>query len=141
MTLHALKDVLTERGIRISIQRLKILEYLAATKDHPSADTIYKNLKSSVPSLSKATVYNTLGFLCSKGIVREIPLHTGEAHYDLPHDVHHHFYCKVCGRIFDVPEAQCSVKLENLNGFKVTDVEVVLRGVCEACAANSEQTA
>lgn len=141
MTLNALKDILTEQGIRISIQRLKILEYLSGSTEHPSADNIYRNLKASVPSLSKATVYNTLGFLSAKGIVREIPLHTGEARYDLPKDAHHHFYCQICGRIIDISEAVCAVKMKGLPGFKVTGTEVVLRGTCDSCSNGSEKSA
>lgn len=141
MTLSSIKDILSNRGIRISIQRLKILEYLSGTAEHPSADEIYRNLKSAVPSLSKATVYNTLGFLTTKRIVREIPVNTGEARFDLPSGNHHHFYCDNCGRIIDIPETICSVKIKDLPGLKVTETEVVLRGICDVCSDGSEQPA
>jgi len=142
MTLSVLKDILIRHGIRVSMQRLKILEFLASTKQHPSAEIIYRKLKQSLVSLSKATVYNTLGFLCAEGIVKEVPVRTGEARYDFPRRAHHHFFCTTCGRIIDIPESGCSVSLEGLDGCKITDPEVVVRGSCAACATRvSEQTA
>ena len=61
------KDILIENNIKLSIQRVEILNYLLLAKNHPSVDMIYLSLSNKIPTLSKTTIYNTLKLFVKKG--------------------------------------------------------------------------
>ena len=57
-----IKNILSKNGIKPSLHRMKILDYLLKMKNHPTVDTIYKDISGDIPTLSKTTVYNTLNY-------------------------------------------------------------------------------
>ncbi|MGB9614014.1 MAG: Fur family transcriptional regulator [Fervidobacterium sp.] len=127
-------DLLKENGVKPTVHRVEILEYIMNTYDHPTADEVYAHLKKEhkLAVLSRATVYNTLKTLADAGLVDVII--TPEAiRYDFPRENHHHFYCTKCKTIYDV---QLDVDLPNitsLDGHKVHHVQLSLVGVCKNC--------
>ncbi len=126
-------DYLKRNGIKPSIQRLKIYEYLVNHRNHPNADTIYQELVNEIPTLSKTTVYNTLNLFVEKQIVRIITIEENELRYDADISVHGHFKCVSCGQVYDfnvsIPQAQ----EENLNGFEINEKHVYYKGKCKKC--------
>ena len=68
--LNSLKKILKDRKIRISHQRLLILDYLMTHPIHPTAETIFKDLKSQDPLISQATVYNSLNLFVKHNLVK-----------------------------------------------------------------------
>ena len=90
--------MLREKNLKVTPQRLIILEYLNGHSTHPTTDNIYQDLKTNNPSLSKTTVYNSLDILEKHGIIQSITISGLEHRYDFRHGMHHHVLCKKCGR-------------------------------------------
>jgi Fur family peroxide stress response transcriptional regulator len=126
---------LKERKIRPSYQRLKILEYLATHRTHPTVNQIYEDLRKEVPTLSKATVYNGLHALEKQNLIRVLNIDEGEARYDFTVTEHGHFKCKRCGTIFDFSLEPGRPHIEELKGFKITSRDFNLKGLCPECLA------
>jgi len=129
MTHHALAHLLSEHGIQPSAQRLAVAEYVLDTDAHPPADRVFAEVRSRIPMISRATVYNTLNLLVRKGLLRQLVLAEGKVVFD-PHVApHHHFVDEVTGAIRDIPWDALEVrKSETLKGVKVREYQVVLRG-------------
>ena len=131
-----LETRLREAELRLTPQRFAVLEYLDRAEGHPTADQIATEVNRRFPRASRATVYNTLNALRDAGLVREVT-HGDDAaaRYESNVEPHHHFVCRVCGRLEDVPTeafaAPKSVELEG--GHEVETFELVLRGVCGKC--------
>ncbi len=129
----AIVDRLETSGINASFQRVKILEYLMKQKAHPTAEEVHQALHQEVPTLSKATVYNTLNLLSEKGLVKTLMSLNTTTRYDAILDQHGHFVCIQCGIIYDFSFAHCGRNL-NLEGFQIQSEELLLKGVCKHCS-------
>ena len=88
-------------NIKPSVQRMAVLDYLMTHHTHPTADTIFNALYPSIPTLSKATVYNTLNLLTEHGVIQMITIDEKNARFDARETPHLHFKCASCGEIFD----------------------------------------
>ena len=135
-------DLLTrlrDRGWRLSPQRRVVAEVLAGEHVHLSAEQVHTQARERLPEISRATVYNTLNELVALGEVLEIAPTGGPKRYDPnARTAHDHLVCDVCHAIRDVPRRRGprpSVAEQDLGGYRVTDVDVVFRGVCPDCAA------
>jgi Fe2+ or Zn2+ uptake regulation protein len=127
---------LREAEMKLTPQRFAVLDYLVRSDGHPTADQISADLNRRFPRASRATVYNTLNALRDAGLVLEIYMDDAVARYDANLDPHHHFVCRVCGRLEDVPAAALSASMSDVTpgaGYTVESYEVVMRGVCETC--------
>ncbi len=120
-------------GLKITPQRLAILEYLENNREHPSAEDIYNALKERFPSMSFATVYNTLEVLMEKGLIKEIGIDSSKKRFDPVVHPHHHFICKKCGKILDVEKDFDITIPQELSGYKIFDFQVVFSGLCPEC--------
>jgi Fur family transcriptional regulator, iron response regulator len=120
---------LREHGIQPSAQRLAVADYVLQTDSHPSADQVFGEVQARVPMISRATVYNTLNLLVAKGLLKQLVLAEGRVVFD-PHVApHHHFIDEGTGEIHDVAWDALDVrKVEKLEGVKVREYSVVLRG-------------
>lgn len=127
---------LKSKKIRLSHQRLKVLEYLTTNYNHPTADQIYNGLHNEVPTLSKTTVYNTLNSLIDAGLVKSINIEDNEVRYDINTHNHGHFKCESCKNIYDFNIDIDSFETEQLNGFKINDKNVFFKGTCNKCVIN-----
>jgi len=127
------KELLKEHGIPPSLQRIKILEYLHNFKTHPTADMIYQALVDEMPTLSKTTVYNTLKAFAEKGVIVELSLFENEVRYEYDTTPHIHFKCIKCGKIYDIFEPFECLKNKEIEGHKVVEHHVNLRGICKSC--------
>lgn len=129
---------LREKGISPSPQRLAVYGFLKDNPIHPTADTIMKELKPLIPTLSLTTVYNTLKLFVSRDLVHEVIIEDGELRFDADLCDHAHFKCTCCEKVFDLFPPEGRPVLEKLPalpaGFTVTGVHVCLRGKCSGCA-------
>lgn len=139
MTGAGIVEMIRAAGIQPSMQRMAILEMLAAERCHPSAEEIYNRLLPSIPTLSRTTVYNTLHLMAEKNLVHEIEIEPGVTRYDLAiRAPHGHFLCRVCGRIFDIA---LTVSPDDVpGGFAADTVDVFCRGLCPECIVTSKST-
>ncbi len=120
---------LREHGILPTAQRLAIAEFIFSTDGHPSADEVWEKVKSTFPTLSRATVYNTLNLFVDKGLIKRQLLREGTVVFDAVSTAHHHFIDEKSGRIYDIPWDNIEVKVKGeMTGFDVRDYQVVMRG-------------
>lgn len=123
---------LEARGIRPSVQRLQIYEYLLEHCTHPTVDEIFEALSAQIPTLSKTTIYNTLSLFVEKGLVMIISIDEKNQRYDACTEPHAHFRCHRCGRVFDFPFPH-ALNIELPANFVVKQSDVFLHGICENC--------
>jgi Fe2+ or Zn2+ uptake regulation protein len=130
--MNAVLDVaesLRRSGIQPSAQRVAVAGYVLTTDEHPSADQVFARVRTRFPMLSRATVYNTLNLLVSKGLLRELVLAEGRVVFDPKIEGHHHFIDEETGTIHDVPWSAVQVSnVKRLAGFDVREYQVVMRG-------------
>jgi len=135
MGIGHLSQMLHKAGIRPSLHRIAVLEYVATGTRHPSADEIYAALAAEHADLSRTTVYNALHLLTEKGLLRELEIESGCRRYDMAHQKpHSHFMCRRCGRIFDFPMPVLTGhgQMES-KGFIPDSMDVTYKGVCPEC--------
>jgi Fur family iron response transcriptional regulator len=120
------EQLLREKGIQPSAQRLAVGEVVLFDDTHPTADDVFARARAGFPWLSRATVYNTLNLFVRSGLLRTFQLGQGAAVYDPKLEPHHHFIDDVSGEIHDLPWEQ--VLVEARVPFRVSGVEVVVRG-------------
>jgi Fe2+ or Zn2+ uptake regulation protein len=125
--------ILKEKNLKVTPQRLIILRYLGENFTHPTTDKIYSDLKSNNPSLSKTTVYNSLEILEKHGIIQSITISGSELRYDIKQGMHHHFFCKKCGKIVDIDIECPNVERMSLYGHKVEEIHGYIKGICKEC--------
>ena len=135
-SLEELKKKLNEKGINLSHQRLKVLEYLILNQDHPTVDQIYSDLHKEIATLSKTTVYNTLRILVEAGLVRILGIDNNESRYDIITKSHGHFMCEVCQTIYNFNIDIESMDFGGLNDFSINEKDVYFKGLCPKCLLN-----
>jgi Fur family iron response transcriptional regulator len=122
-------EILQDRGIQPSAQRIVVAQYVLFTDEHPSADKVWARVKAGFPMISRATVYNTLNLLVERGLLRELHLAPDSIVFDPKVEAHHHFIDEGSGRIYDVPWEKVKVcDVEHIEGFEIRDYQVVMRG-------------
>ena len=136
MPSNNLAEELHKRSIRVSEQRLIILEYLADNQYHPTADDIFNALHQDLPTLSKTTVYSTLKAFARENLLREINLDGHEHRYDINIGDHGHFRCDSCDRIYDFNISIDIIPSASLDGFLIKDKNVYFKGICPSCLLN-----
>jgi Fe2+ or Zn2+ uptake regulation protein len=116
-------------GVQPTPQRIAVAEYVLKTTDHPTADEVWMNVRDRCPTISRATVYNTLNLLTEKGLLRTLSVKEGVAVFDPHVSPHHHFIDEDTGRVLDIPWDAVKVMGErSLKGLEVREYQVVLRG-------------
>lgn len=133
-----MKRAATEQGggQRLTPQREAVLQVIRERDDHPTANDIFEAARVRLPSLSYATVYNSLKFLREAGLVREIAFGDGASRYDRELDRHDHAICNQCGKLvdFDLPEAAELLRAAaRKSRFKPESVHLTLTGICPDC--------
>ena len=89
-------------NLKHSKQRDSIMEFLRERKDHPTADTVYMNVRKTFPNISLGTVYRNLTLLADIGEIDRIRVGDGVDHFDADTSPHYHFICKECGSVIDL---------------------------------------
>ncbi|MCL6477373.1 MAG: transcriptional repressor [Peptococcaceae bacterium] len=127
-------DKLKKLGLKATPQRLAILKLLDGNEHHPSAEEIYKQLKPDYPSLSLATVYNTLEALAKAGELQEIRITADRKHFDPDPSPHTHFLCRNCNSIYDLYVNPGDIKTTcRTKGYLVENYVLNLYGICPGC--------
>lgn len=128
------QDRLLKFGIKPSVQRIAIMDYLLANKTHPTVDEIYTALYPYIPTLSKTTVYNTLSLFVEQGAALCLGIELKNARFDGDISSHAHFLCNVCGSIFDIVEFSDESLVRALpDSFELENVHVYYKGRCAKC--------
>jgi Fe2+ or Zn2+ uptake regulation protein len=136
--MEKIKKILEEKGIKPSIQRIKIFECLMCDGDHPTAKDIYEIIFKEIPTLSKTTIYNTVKLFTDKGILKPVRIREGEVRYDIEADFHPHFRCNKCGKVFDLEKNLLVEEKEEIDGHLIEEKCVCYLGVCRNCRRKRE---
>ncbi len=131
-------DELMQRKIKPSFNRIKVLEYLVNNRNHPTVDQIYTSLKKELPTLSKATIYNTLGIFADAHLVKVLTIDDNETRYDITVANHGHFKCESCGNITDFKVDIDNIPVEDLANYIIKDKNVYFKGICPRCVGIKE---
>lgn len=120
-----------------SKKRQAIFELLCATKEHPTAEMIYKALKPDYPELSLGTVYRNLNILAEEGLVVSVVRVAGQERYDATTTPHAHFICRKCCRVLDIDlpaaiEDMYGALDEDL-GLEAESCSLAINGLCSCC--------
>ncbi len=126
---------LRQRGLRVTPQRLALYANLRQRQDHPTAEDLCLTLQEEGQRVVLATVYNSLQALREVGLVREVLLEEGVSRYDANVAPHHHFRCRCCGHIEDLPWGLFGSLTEAVlrPGLHPERYEVTVQGVCDRC--------
>ena len=121
-------------GFKLTPQRIAVLDYLENNKEHPSAEAVYRNVARKFPTMSFATVYNTLSALRDRGHLLELTIDGDKRRYDPNPNPHNHLICTRCRKIIDVHVAYTLHVPEELRGdFEITGNHIEFYGVCRGC--------
>ena len=124
------------QGLGLTRQREVVLEVILDAPEHLTANEVFANAKAKLPSISFATVYNSLRYLKDAGHIAEINFGTGASRFDRMTSRHDHAICTKCGILVDI-EMEHPLELVNraaaISNFKPEFLEFTLRGVCFDC--------
>lgn len=122
---------------RYSRQRELIYQALCSSREHPTAEMVYRMLKPDNPNLSLGTVYRNLNLLSAEGLIVRMPFPVER--YDADVSPHPHFSCRKCGRVhdLDLPYDHELDRLAAQSGNEVSGHSILFTGLCAQCAQSS----
>lgn len=136
-------NLLREHGLQVTAQRLAVLRTVSR-RPHRTADDIATDVRADIGTISRQAVYDALGMLVEKGLIRRIqPARSPALYEDRVGDNHHHLICRSCGKTVDVDcavgDTPCLTAAAD-SGYQIDEAEVIYWGTCPAClAANPER--
>lgn len=130
-----IRETMKQEGLRITPQRFAVYANLLGRSDHPTVEQILEDVNADLPIASKASVYSALTVLREVNLVREVLLDEGVTRYDANMHPHHHFVCRSCGAIIDLPwQAFGCFDISQFAPHVAPDsYEVTVKGLCGTC--------
>lgn len=121
-------------GLKLTPQRMAIFHFLEGNESHPSAEDIYEAVRRKYPTMSFATVYNTMETLKQERYVRELTIDPTRKRFDPNTAPHHHLVCVRCKKIVDI-HRPFDLNLTDLEreGFQILDHHIEFSGLCPKC--------
>lgn len=144
------KELLRQKGLKVTTQRVRVLEVLSNSPDiHLTAEEIYELIKVDFPEIGLATVYRTIQLLLELNLIDRINLDDGFVRYEISNNDanskkhhHHHLICVKCGKVLSFEDDlldELEKRIMDYVSFKVLDHEVKLYGLCEDCSAKEKE--
>jgi Fur family ferric uptake transcriptional regulator len=135
-------NLLRKRGLQVTAQRLAVLRAVSALP-HCTADDIAEYVRAEIGAISRQAVYDALGMLVEKGLLRRIqPAGSAALYEDRVGDKHHHVICRTCGKTADVDctlgETHCATAAAD-SGYQIEQAEVIYWGTCPECLAKTSK--
>ena len=134
-----IRNKFSQKGLKITPQRVVILEAIYKLNNHPTADNIIENIRESHPNIATGTVYKVLETLVENGLIRKVKTDKDIMRYDGIIENHHHLYCSKCDLIEDYIDEDLDnllknhFKDKNIKGFKIEDIVLQIRGAFDKC--------
>jgi len=140
---HDVVEALQQIGYRLTPQRMMILEAIADSGGHLSAEEIHETVRTAYPYLDISTVYRTLDLLKTLHLVSETDLGRGPAQYELlSKGLHHHLICTECGEILDVPNSLLDSLRHAMSeeyDFHAEIEHLAVFGICSNCEGDIQK--
>jgi Fe2+ or Zn2+ uptake regulation protein len=135
-----LSELLRERGMRVTSQRLLIERTLREDGGHLTAENVHDLVEPALPGVTQQTVYSTLALLADLGVARRVVAPGGSTRFEAARDEHHHMVCERCGAVEDI-HARVALgpvtRASRSKGFTPSSAGVTVLGLCARCAAQS----
>jgi len=129
-------EMIAIQDLNLTRAREVVLEVIRDSREHLNANDVYAAAKAKLPTISFATVYNSLRFLKDAGHISEIQFGNGASRFDGMTHRHDHALCTACGKLVDIEMEHPRKLVERaaaLSNFKPEALEFTLRGLCPAC--------
>ncbi|MCJ7425467.1 transcriptional repressor [Candidatus Bathyarchaeota archaeon] len=129
-------DTLRKNGYKATTQRIAICRFALHSRDHPTAQRIYNEVRKMHPTVSLATVYKTLQILTEHGLVQELDLPQSQARFDSYVGLHINLVCMQCGNIQDFDDKTAQEMVESVTAkaqFTRTGQRLDIYGMCKTC--------
>jgi Fur family ferric uptake transcriptional regulator len=128
--------LLRQHGLQVTAQRLAVLRAISS-RPHATADDIEQAVRAEIGAVSRQAVYDVLGVLVGRGLLRRIqPAGSPTRYEDRVGDNHHHLICRACGRMVDVDcavgETPCLTAADD-SDYEIDEAEVIYWGRCPSC--------
>jgi Fur family ferric uptake transcriptional regulator len=140
---HEVVEALQQIGYRLTPQRMMILEAIADSEGHLSAEEIHETVRTAYPYLDISTVYRTLDLLKTLHLVSETDLGRGPAQYELlSKGLHHHLICTECGEILDAPNSLLDSLRHAMSeeyDFHAEIEHLAVFGICSNCKEDTQK--
>jgi Fur family peroxide stress response transcriptional regulator len=134
-------ETLRKKGYKATTQRIAICRFVLHSRDHPSAQRIYSEVKKVHPTVSLATVYKTLQILTEQGLIQELGLPESQARFDSYVEPHINLVCLQCGRIQDFDDSAAREMVERVTAkaeFMRTGQRIDIYGMCKTCRGRTK---
>ncbi len=134
MGIENIRNELIEKGLKVTPQRLSVLEALKNLKNHPTADQIIEYVKKSHPNIATGTIYKILDTFVDQGITHKVKTGRDVMRYDAVLENHHHLYSSDSDRIEDYFDEDLSEMIDdyfrkkNIPGFEIEDIKLQIKG-------------
>ncbi len=134
-----IRNKFAEKGLKVTPQRVVILEAIYKLNNHPAADNIIEYIRESHPNIATGTVYKVLETLIENGLIKKVTTDKDIMRYDGIVEKHHHLYCTECDLIKDYMDEELDKLLQNyfknknIKGFKIEDIVLQIRGTFDKC--------
>jgi Fur family peroxide stress response transcriptional regulator len=134
-------ETLRKKGYKATTQRIAICRFALHSRDHPSAQRVYDEVRRVHPTVSLATVYKTLQILTEHGLVQELDLPESQARFDSYVEPHINLVCMRCGKIQDFDDSAAREMVERVAAkaeFTRTGQRLDIYGVCKTCRSRNK---
>jgi len=125
---------LVDKGLKVTPQRIAILEAIVKLNNHPTAENIIEYIRENHPNIATATVYKVLDALVSSNLIKKVKTERDIMRYDAVMENHHHLYCSESDRIEDYTDNELNELLEKyfetkgIPDFKIEDIKLQIIG-------------
>ena len=134
MISKSIPDKLSQAGLKITPQRIAVLEAVIELRNHPTAENVIDFIKTNHPNIAAGTVYKTLETFVAKGLIKKVKTDRDIMRYDAMTDPHHHLYCSSSDRIEDFMDPELLRIIEKyfethkIPNFKIEDIKLQIIG-------------
>lgn len=134
--MQTFEDACRAANLKLTHQRIEIYRELAQSKDHPSAEALYRRLIKAMPTLSLDTVYRTLATFEQHNLVKKVDTVDSQGHYEAQMQQHHHVICENCREIMDFHWSdfdQSEVPQAVREWGAMKNINITIYGTCRKC--------
>ena len=128
-----------EQGLAFTFQRQVIYEAVVDSREHPTPELIYEQVRQRIPSISLGTVYKNVKTFLDSGVLKEVTLHHGSLRLEANMTPHHHVVCSSCRAIHDIDQTAVEPVQYSASevpaGFSIEGCRVEFVGLCQTCQA------
>jgi Fur family peroxide stress response transcriptional regulator len=139
MNIKKVRETITEKGLKVTPQRVAILEAIYKLNNHPTVENIAEYIKESQPNIAIGTIYKVLDALVENRIIKKVTTDADKMRYDGITEHHHHLYCIECDLIEDYVDEELNqilkehFKKKNIKGFHIKNFVVQINGTFDKC--------